>query len=1395
MDNLHLHNLFSAKTKGIALVVVLGVLVVLALIASVFSLNMSVESKMGSVQIAKLQADLIADSALEHAMCVIREDAVEQPAWDDKTEQMFTTFLPEIKNPGNNIDIDGIIENGNGNDGHWIYVKNKSGETVGRYAVLIEDEASKININTASALSSKMQNEGIGTFEIMLTDGKEAGLPVSLSFAKRILKYRYGRDMTPGQAHVDDNLTASSYAADLIDNDADGLIDEDGEGIDEPEEYDPFNPRWDDRSFSSIKEACVVVPKQRQLSLLASRYLNKFGTINSKSGNMFYDEGSKTQSKKININVASKRQISSLLRRANEENRFESKSKNMRILVGNITDYRDENSVLSTMGSEYGVEAVCFNEVMANDGSFTLRFDRNDDFWEGDNRVYRLGWFYEQPELYHKKEYGWNITHVGPIFKPSMKDSFTNGVRASFSHAAKVRLSGTPIKKPKGFNTFKSLLDKNGGWPVDIWKNAWLMLGVEDGYKLKYVTYPILGNTVNELIVACDEVNYRFPHSFLKEQLSPSNVLNSVRINNLFRDNNGGLTCVFPEMKDEFYFPVFSDENLKRPPKNLYYKVYVGENNLGGNIMDTSANSTYIILPGDHNLAAGKTPWKGFNEMLDLDGDPTKYSETKMEEITSKDLEGSTLRLPDDQSKVWLLRTPYNNGEAVRAKNGWININIATCKQTGYVGGLRKTSALKAYQNKNVIVSAYMMRPDIMELINISDHPVSLRNWRIVVNTGSYADQVGRIDEATLYSKWRQGLYDDPNPTIQPGGYFYITNNREIFDKDYGAPKDGSWGGSASESYPCVDIPDTLWGVRYKVENIKRGSGNRGDSIVCEGARWTKDQMKNEMSEWYLRKPRADQNSSMGVRITVKGNTKNALYMGLIRVSSLKVDDDILLLGMPREGGFLSMTLKNQYNQIAARTVTYGSTKLSEINYSSEKIDPTHYNWIKSRRASFGGTERKARNHAQPRGNIIKPHVKDNRFASVGEIQKVRKAEDWENIGMQKKGQPNTRTLKAIAKYFTASGIRLDPEEEGAHISGWKPAFGKSKYSSTEKIIAEGAKWQPNIWEHQFLRILSGNQKGEKYVISSSTDNGISVIGYSLPSGKQLRINGGDKFSVGAGYSTPMYYTRNNGDEGVWEWKNKGLSRNNYGLYLHGLNDSIDTTEFLEENHNAQLEVFAFNYETHEFDHLPLPKDKIVKRSTDAYKNITSRKTHQYEKSDGIYCGIIHPEHISSDGGVKLKVIAKGLGSSKNSGFAWLDYAYLAPGEELGKININTASERVLRALNGISADVAHNIFTGISNDGKNDLKPYKNVTDILDVKGVTPDIFTKNVNLITTRSDQFRVIVVAQAIKNALEDGKPGIKNGNKILAETRREVVIDRSELTDDDPKTTHFTRSFGN
>ena len=50
---------------------------------------------------------------------------------------------------------------------------------------------------------------------------------------------------------------------------------------------------------------------------------------------------------------------------------FQPNSRMRSQLAVNMVDYRDENHVLSTLGSTYGVEAICFNEIMANDESST----------------------------------------------------------------------------------------------------------------------------------------------------------------------------------------------------------------------------------------------------------------------------------------------------------------------------------------------------------------------------------------------------------------------------------------------------------------------------------------------------------------------------------------------------------------------------------------------------------------------------------------------------------------------------------------------------------------------------------------------------------------------------------------------------------------------------------------------------------------------------------------------------------------------------------------------------------------------------------------------------------------------------------------------------------------
>jgi hypothetical protein len=50
-----------------------------------------------------------------------------------------------------------------------------------------KDEAGKININSATALSSHQQQQGVGTFETLLTDGGARGLPISAAFGRDVL--------------------------------------------------------------------------------------------------------------------------------------------------------------------------------------------------------------------------------------------------------------------------------------------------------------------------------------------------------------------------------------------------------------------------------------------------------------------------------------------------------------------------------------------------------------------------------------------------------------------------------------------------------------------------------------------------------------------------------------------------------------------------------------------------------------------------------------------------------------------------------------------------------------------------------------------------------------------------------------------------------------------------------------------------------------------------------------------------------------------------------------------------------------------------------------------------------------------------------------------------------
>ena len=307
----------TKKPGGVALLAVLTVLTVLSLLAATFSAFMTMESQTSVTTLAKSQSDLLAQSALEHALSVLRQDVYAAPGWDSMDEPWCKEFQADPRSR-NQVNISDALSRSPSRDipavppSRWFYVKDNAGNLQGRYAIAVEDEASKINVNIASALSSADQNEGFSTREVLLSDGQPRegrGLPLSKEAATKIIRHRYGRDQKPGQANVDDNYNLPLYASDKIDNNANRQVDEAGEGLDEAEEFMPDRPRWDDMAFNSMQDVIdICMPGQRSA---ATEWLKHLGTTYTHTRDLYLDSTSKIYNR-VNINVAEREQNSLL---------------------------------------------------------------------------------------------------------------------------------------------------------------------------------------------------------------------------------------------------------------------------------------------------------------------------------------------------------------------------------------------------------------------------------------------------------------------------------------------------------------------------------------------------------------------------------------------------------------------------------------------------------------------------------------------------------------------------------------------------------------------------------------------------------------------------------------------------------------------------------------------------------------------------------------------------------------------------------------------------------------------------------------------------------------------------------------------------------------------------
>jgi len=317
--------------RGIALVAVLAILTVLALLAATFIISTNIQSKAGKASINAMKAQLLSQSGYQHAL----------------------SFAPESSKK-------------------WHLVHNEKGNIIGRYKFEITDECGKLNINTLQPL---VEHAMISNKRNGRSSRKDPFFSLLSPKAIRSLRaYQYGPNKVPGMRNVDDNKNNITLENDGLDNNFNGIIDEENEGIDEPAEYNTFSPSGDDKTIDFISEISGIIAVNKNSPTLKSfsEYLTTYSISHSKS--LWLDE------RQVCINGANVRELSRAIRSIKDKKAISKTSQGLSRLVCNIMDFRDENHSLSTHGGSYGIEAICFNEIMANDGSHILEPHANRNY-------------------------------------------------------------------------------------------------------------------------------------------------------------------------------------------------------------------------------------------------------------------------------------------------------------------------------------------------------------------------------------------------------------------------------------------------------------------------------------------------------------------------------------------------------------------------------------------------------------------------------------------------------------------------------------------------------------------------------------------------------------------------------------------------------------------------------------------------------------------------------------------------------------------------------------------------------------------------------------------------------------------------------------------------------
>ena len=489
------------------------------------------------------------------------------------------------------------------------------------------------------------------------------------------------------------------------------------------------------------------------------------------------------------------------------------------------------------------------------------------------------------------------------------------------------------------------------------------------------------------------------------------------------------------------------------------------------------------------------------------------------------------------------------------------------------------------------INSVYFRRPDIVSVINRSDEPVFLSNWKLTAQTGEGAYLLGTLPSYAA---------------LPPGGRFYLSDQTEILREEYGFRELKH---DRPEKEAAISLLGGSWGLDYEISSVKetKKGAQYYTVISCKNAFWEKDELMDEVAE-----------IKDGLRFPIEGgNTRAALIFSNLRLeryAGLKEGDKLRIVGLPRHVEYASLTLKNEYSQVAAKTKGIKHPK-----------DAKRYSSLLKENDVWRSNEMPFENFAPSgiRKYYDRPLTNDSEvFAALS--RSVRHSEEL------KKLYSGSDALTLYAKDFPASAA--------GYKGDWQLSGGKAK-KTEDGLAFSSSYWPKDFWRGQKLRVIEGELKDEVFAVTGSVRNIVLIGGASLP--RRLRLENFTEglAALGPGYRNIFFTAHKNNACGEWIFSNLWDCLEGE-LYAKGLSDAIDSGEFLEENHNALITPEIFDWEKNAWEKFP---------------------SFRFQKNDSAYLTTVKKRHLSASGCLKLKLTAKGLDDASGSGRAWFQGIAVCP--------------------------------------------------------------------------------------------------------------------------------------